>query len=113
MLKSTDFSDVGTHTYTYTCFYTDFPDEKVEATITLTVYDCDASSAATHSNDKSCACAKLDGFDGWTTADWELVDPTVAVEVFPKIAEYKWFDKNGLDTCVSTGIATGIYMVDD
>ena len=88
VLKSTDFSDVGTHTYTYSCYYTEFPDQKVSTTITLTVYDCDATSSATHSFDKSCACAKLDGLDGWTTADWELVDPSVAVELFPKIEPY-------------------------
>ena len=105
VLTSTDFSDVGTHSYTYSCFYTNYPDTKVSATVTLTVYDCDDSSSATHSNDNSCACAKLDGLDGWTTANWELVDPSVAVELFTKIEAISWFDRNGMDSCWNTGTA--------
>ena len=42
-LTSTDWSDIGTHTFKQTCYYTNYPDEYVEAEFTLTVSDCPAS----------------------------------------------------------------------
>ena len=61
---SNDFDDVGTHTFTVSCWYTNYPTTNtVSNTLTLTVNDCSSSS--------SCSCTQL-SISG--DADWGDVE---------------------------------------
>ena len=68
---SNDFDDVGTHTFTVSCWYTNYPTTNtVSNTLTLTVNDCSSSS--------SCSCTQL-SISG--DADWgnaEYIQPASA-----------------------------------